>query len=296
MANQPSFTGTNNRYRKGAQSHDGGRAMATNVQEMNTLELYFFCDPALKVAREYATALGPVVSATESAEWLGRSERAATELRAAVENQIKEEGEVSVALGASATVMARIGPWRQLMQSTAYISKDPNDRKELLRLAGFGLGHVRSVKEAKAFLAKVTPLVDARREFLLKRGLVPTVVDFPAMAKRSLESHADVVAKEKAEANLAQDRSRRARTDVAALLDAMDDAVEVVFQQAAFVEEAASKDTADKLLAHWTASMNEARVLTRKRVEKGDVPPSLVEGGGAAPQAGDASADPDEVG
>ncbi|MBI5495378.1 MAG: hypothetical protein HY904_10170 [Deltaproteobacteria bacterium] len=199
-------------------------------------------------------------------------------------DKFKEEAKVTAALAAAGVHLEKLGPWRRVIERTAFSTKDKTRRDELLKVAGYGLGQVESPKEAKEFLANIKPLVEMRKEMLLGRGLAPAVVDFPVNTLAAMESESKTVAKEKAEAALAGTNTRRCRAELTVMLDRADDSVEILVQQSLFLEPAQRKAVED-LSAEWLAALNEARVLTRKRVEQGDVPPSLVDGPSTTPPA-----------
>jgi hypothetical protein len=252
--------------------------MATNVEKMNTLELYFFGPLALTVMSAHEAQLDPLLK-KQAPAWLADARAGVPALRGAVETQIKEEADVTAALGAAGAQLEMLGPWRRVMEKAAFSVKDPTHREELLKLAGYGLGAVKTPKEAREFLVAVSPLVGMRKAALLERGLLPEVVNYPATTLAILESQSGNVAREKAEADLAGTDTRKARVALVVMLDRVDDSVEIAVQQAQFMADPATRAAAEKLDAQWLAALNEARVLTRARVEKGDVPPSLTDSG-----------------
>jgi len=260
--------------------------MANDVKEMNTLELYYFAPQGVDVAKRYQAALEPLMVSDGTERWLADLEASTPTFRAAVEAQIREEADVTAALSESANQLSQIGTWRRVVETVARASKDATTRDEMLKVGGYGLGQVRSVKDAKEFLVQVKPLVERRKDVLLKRGLAQEVVDFPGKAQEALERGAGNVGKEKAEAVLAGVETRKWRESMATMLDRVDDAVEILVQQAQFLAGAEPDKTVAALAAEWTAAINEARVQSHARTAQGDVPPSLTDNTPAQPVTG----------
>ena len=248
-----------------------------SVRDLNPLELFFFTPHVVNLAAAHKATLDPVVRVNGGADWADRLGPLVAHYRTAVEQEIAEEGDVTKILGDAAVQLARIGPWRRAMEKAAFSSTSPTTRDDLLKVAGYGLGQVRSVKDAKEFMVSVKPLVEKRADQLKERGVIQEMIAFPATALPALERASADVAKEKAEAILARGETAKQAEALRPLVKAIEDGIDLLVSQAAFTSAVESKKLAETVSVMWTAAFGEANVQSQKRVEKGDIPPNLLD-------------------
>jgi hypothetical protein len=214
---------------------------------------------------------------TRGDAWRARFATALTDYRAAVDRLLKESAEASRAAAGLAALTEETQHWRRHMEGVAREEANAALRDVLLRAVGWGRGSPRSSKEYKDFYVQVAASVGANQAALRALGASPAALEWAHTALTTEEQASLDVARERAEEQKARGDMRAAYSEALGALGAVFRGAETVRHTALFERDAAKLNAADNMLRKLDEALAQARVQSRARAEKGEVPGEVLE-------------------
>ena len=257
---------------------------------LSQLDLFFMVKDAAPAIAARSGVLSPMMTATYGEGWAATLETDATRYRSFVDRLFVETAETAAAVAALTQMLQDVGDWRAVAVGVA--RNAPKERKaELMKAAGWGLGHAESPKEMKDLLAILKARVLVQRDSFIALGMEPELLDLPARVFDALEAGSGNVAREKAEDDRARGEVKAYQDRLVPVLTAAWRAAETVPVQSRLL--ARKQDASPERVAEHQARAKEAtalaelltrlyaesRIESRKRAEAGPLPPGLADEG-----------------